>query len=110
MVRHRRTPGSDLPDVVVLAEYHARLREARPADLPEVCLTAGALETARVPVPLHGVQQEPVNDFTATSRTHLRHSAVVVVVIVIVYVTASDDVIVVVDYAGFSAVVVERRH
>ena len=50
------------PDIVVLAEDHARLGVARGADLPELRLAARALEAPGVPVPLHGVQQEAVAD------------------------------------------------
>ena len=49
-----------LPDVIVPTEDHAGLCKTRLADLAQLCLAAGALETARVPVAVQRVQQEPV--------------------------------------------------
>ena len=101
----------DSPDVVVFTKYHAGLREARPADLAEMRLTTGALETARVPVPLHGVQQEAVDDLSATSSAHLRHGAAVIVVVIVTYSRADRVVVVVVVIVHPRLpVVVQRRH
>lgn len=63
--RKKRTHGHKekvvyLPDIIVPTEDHPGFRETRCADVAELGLTAGALQTARVPVPVHGQQQEPV--------------------------------------------------
>lgn len=44
---------SKQPDVVVLAEDHAAFAVAGTAVLAQLSVAAGALEAARVPVPLH---------------------------------------------------------
>lgn len=62
------------PDVVGPAEDHAALAVARGADLPQLSLTAGALQAARVPVPLHGEQQEPVRDSAPAAGTRAGHT------------------------------------
>lgn len=61
-----RTARSAIPeqsDVVVPTQYHSTLRIARSADLSELSVAAGTLETAAVPVTIHCVQEEPVGDF-----------------------------------------------
>lgn len=58
-----------LPDVVVLTEDHASFAVAGAAVLAQLSLAAGALEAARVPVPLHREEQEAVCDSTSTSCT-----------------------------------------
>lgn len=57
------------PDVVVLAEDHAAFAVAGTAVLAQLSVAAGALEAARVPVPLHREEQEAVRDTTPTSCT-----------------------------------------
>lgn len=64
------TAGSTVskqPDVVVLAEDHASFAVAGAAVLAQLSVTAGALEALRVPVPLHGEEEEAVCDSTSTS-------------------------------------------
>lgn len=51
-----------LPDVVVLAEDHAALGVAGGANVSELSLAAGALQTMVVPVAINGVEQETVGD------------------------------------------------
>ena len=95
----------------MFTKYHAGLREARPPDLAKMRLTTGALETARVPIPLHGVQQEAVHDLSATSGAHLRHGAAVIVVVIVTYSRADRVVVVVVVIVHPRLpVVVQRRH
>lgn len=57
------------PDVVVLTEDHASFAVAGAAVLAQLSLAARALEAARVPVPLHGEEQEAVCDSTSASCT-----------------------------------------
>lgn len=59
---------SKQPDVVVLAEDHASFAVAGAAVLSQLGVAAGALEAARVPVPLHGEEQEAVGDATTAAR------------------------------------------
>lgn len=56
-----------LLDVVRLAEDHPGPREAGTADLFQLDLAEGALETGRVPVAIEGVQQEPVKNVPVAS-------------------------------------------
>lgn len=56
------------PDVVVLAEDHAPFAVAGGANLAQLGVAAGALEAARVPVALHGEEQEAVGDAPTTAR------------------------------------------
>lgn len=66
------TAGSTVskqPDVVVLAENHASFAVARAAELSQLSVAAGTLQAARVPVPLHGEEQEPVRNTTSTACT-----------------------------------------
>lgn len=58
-----------LPDVVVLAEDHPSFAVAGAAILAQLSVAAGALEAARVPVSLHGEEQETVCNSTSTSCT-----------------------------------------
>lgn len=58
-----------LPDVIVPAEDHASFAEAGTADFSQLRLTARALQTARVPVPIHGKEQEAIRNPTSTART-----------------------------------------
>ncbi len=58
-----------LPDVVCSAEDHASFAVAGGPDLSQLSLTARALEAARVPVALHGEEQETVSNTTPTART-----------------------------------------
>lgn len=60
---------SKQPDVVVLAEDHASFAVAGAAVFAQLSMAAGALEALRVPVPLHGEEQEAVCDSTSTSCT-----------------------------------------
>lgn len=55
------------PDVVCSAEDHASFAVAGGPDLSQLSLTARALEAARVPVALHGEEQETVSDVTPTA-------------------------------------------
>lgn len=74
---------SKQPDVVVLAEDHASLAVAGAAVLAQLRVAARALEAARVPVALHGEEQEAVGDPTsapgaqpgrrASAAAHHRH-------------------------------------
>lgn len=57
------------PDVVVLAEDHASFAVAGAAVLAQLGVAARALEASRVPVPLHGEEQEAVCDSTSASGT-----------------------------------------
>lgn len=57
-----------IPDVVVPAEDHAPFAIAGGADLTQLCLAARALQAARVPVALHGEEQEAVGDPTSAAR------------------------------------------
>lgn len=66
-----------LPDIVVPTQDHPGFGEAGGADLAKLCLAAGALEAAGVPVPLHGQQQEPVLDAGAAPGARLGHSRLV---------------------------------
>lgn len=61
-------PPAPVPYVVVPAEDHASLAVAGGADLAELSLAAGALEAARVPVALHGVEQKAVSDLPPAAR------------------------------------------
>lgn len=64
------TAGSTVskqPDVVVLAEDHASFAVAGAAVFAQLSVAAGALEASRVPVALHGEEQEAVCDSTSTS-------------------------------------------
>lgn len=54
-------------DVVAAAQDHAPFAVAGGADVSELGLAAGALEAARVPVALHGEEQEAVGDLPPTS-------------------------------------------
>lgn len=54
-------------DVVAAAQDHASFAVAGGADVSELGLAARALEAARVPVSLHGEEQEAVRDLTPTS-------------------------------------------
>ena len=47
-----------IPEVVAAAEDHAPLGVAGGADVPQMGLAARALEAARVPVAIHGEEQE----------------------------------------------------
>lgn len=68
-----------LPDVVVSAEDHAGLGEAGSANLAQLCLTARALQAARVPVAVQRVQQEAILDSTpAPGAAPRRHVAAAV--------------------------------
>lgn len=56
------------PDVVTSAEDHAALAVAGGPDLAQLGLAAGALQAARVPVPLHGEEQEAVGYSAPAAR------------------------------------------
>ncbi len=58
-----------VPDVIVLAEDHSSFAEAGAADLSQLSLAAWALEAARVPVPIHGEEQEAIRDPTSAACT-----------------------------------------
>jgi len=64
-----RSTVTEEPDVIIPAEDHASLAVAGGADLAQLGLAAGALEAARVPVALHGEEQEAVGDAPAAART-----------------------------------------
>lgn len=57
------------PDVIIPAENHASFAVAGGADLSQLGLAAGALEAARVPVALHGEEQETVGNAAAAAGT-----------------------------------------
>lgn len=66
------TAGSTVtkqPDVIVPAEDHSSFAEAGAADLSQLSLAAGALKAARVPVPIHGEEQEAIRDATSAACT-----------------------------------------
>lgn len=52
---HARPAAPKQPNVVVPTQYHASLGKAGLADLAQLCLTTGTLQTACVPVPVQGV-------------------------------------------------------
>lgn len=58
-----------VPDVIVPAEDHSSFAEAGAADLSQLSLAAGALKAARVPVPIHGEEQEAIRDATSAACT-----------------------------------------
>lgn len=58
-----------VPDVIVPAEDHSSFAEAGAADLSQLSLAAGALKAARVPIPIHGEEQEAIRDPTSASCT-----------------------------------------
>ena len=66
----------NLPDIVVLAENHVPLCEARGANFTKLCLAARTLEATGVPVPVEGMKQEPVTYPAPTAGTRL-HCGVV---------------------------------
>lgn len=69
-------------DVVAPTQNHASFAVAGGADVSQLGLAARALEAARVPVALHGEEQEAVGDLPPTSctrpggRWHARRLAV----------------------------------
>lgn len=65
----RRHPPFLSPDVVTATQNHPPLAVAGGADVPQLGLAAGALEAARVPVELHGEEQEAVGDLPPTAGT-----------------------------------------
>lgn len=75
--RRTRTRVAKNPDVIVFAEYHPSPREARAADVGERGTAARALETRRVPVSVHRVQQKAVTDLAAAAATTAHVTSVV---------------------------------
>lgn len=63
-----------VPDVVCSAEDHASFTVAGGSDITQLSLTARALEAARVPVAIHGEEQEAVSDATPTARARSGHT------------------------------------
>lgn len=56
-------------DVVSPTQNHAPFAVAGGANVPQLCLAAGALEASCVPVAFHGEEQEAVSNLSATSCT-----------------------------------------
>lgn len=62
-------------DVIVPAEDHASFAEAGTADFSQLRLTARALQTACVPVPIHGEEQEAIRNPASAARTGAHRAA-----------------------------------
>lgn len=65
-------PPSPPPDVVAPTQNHASFAVAAGADVAQLGLTAGAPQAARVPVALHGEEQEAVRNPATTARARAR--------------------------------------
>lgn len=64
-----------VPDIIIPAEDHASFAEAGAADLSQLSLTARTLQTARVPVPIHGKEQEAIRNPASATRTGAHRTA-----------------------------------
>lgn len=67
--RNTRPAVPEQSDVVAPTQNHAPFAVAGGANVPQLGLAARALEAARVPVALHGEEQEAVGDLSPASGT-----------------------------------------